>query len=731
MGAIGLPPVVVERQPPTARVDVEGSFGDPSGEERRCGVVGRSLSGSWLHSSEAPAAVPTRMTGRIRRRPGWPRRSATTRSRSARSTSPRASCWPRSTARPSKPRASRSCGPSSSGPGSSCSRRSPAVWSSSSRSTPARAAVLEPRRPTPAPTTSSGTNDALAELLAERRIAALAPRRRRTPTPSSSTRDTAEREDLRTLSDLAAVAARLTFGGPPECATRRSASTASTGLRVDVRRGRCPRRRRPAHPPGARQRRHRRRAAVHHRPGAQRRGPRRAERRPRPPAGRERHPARARRRGRPLGRTGRRPHRRRLRAPHHRRPARAQRAGRRPASRASPRSRPRGWPPRGCRDHRGADRRDDRRAPSSTPPPRCRRRSALAPAPTAIGRTAAAPAQHRAHRQASGSSRWAVLLAVVGRRAHLRRGSSASPTGSTRPSSGQIAELRTDWLTDVDDGIDRVGSGWAMTSCGFGLLVALMVFRRWRHLFTFLGELVVLEVIGQILYDAFARPRPFDVTIIGRWAGFSFPAPPVAVLTFVVVGIIYALVVAGRPRTIAKAVGGVMVAAVRRSPRCTSATYHPSDILFGVALAVGSRSTPSGSSRPNEVFPVTYRRGKTAHLDVGGRRGEAIRERVQDQLGLTVLDVKPVGLAGSGGSTPLLITRRRRSRHAAVREALRHEPRPRRPLVQARPDAPLRPPRGRGALPVGAPARAVRGLRAAPAAGRRHPDRRRPTGSSR
>ena len=56
---------------------------------------------------------------------------------------------------------------------------------------------------------------------------------------------------------------------------------------------------------------------------------------------------------------------------------------------------------------------------------------------------------------------------------------------------------------------------------------------------------------------------------------------------------------------------------------------------------------------PNEVFPVTYGGGKTAHLDVGGRRGEAVRQAVQDQLGLTVIEVKPVGLEGSGGSTPL------------------------------------------------------------------------------
>ena len=58
---------------------------------------------------------------------------------------------------------------------------------------------------------------------------------------------------------------------------------------------------------------------------------------------------------------------------------------------------------------------------------------------------------------------------------------------------------------------------------------------------------------------------------------------------------------------------------------------------------------------PNEVFPVAYGTGKSAHLDVTGLRGDAIRNAVQDQLGLTVVDIKPVGLAGSGGSTPLRI----------------------------------------------------------------------------
>jgi len=56
---------------------------------------------------------------------------------------------------------------------------------------------------------------------------------------------------------------------------------------------------------------------------------------------------------------------------------------------------------------------------------------------------------------------------------------------------------------------------------------------------------------------------------------------------------------------------------------------------------------------PNEAFPVVYRRGRSAHVDVTGRRGEAIRQAVRDQLGLTVLEIKPVGLESSAGSTPL------------------------------------------------------------------------------
>jgi hypothetical protein len=56
---------------------------------------------------------------------------------------------------------------------------------------------------------------------------------------------------------------------------------------------------------------------------------------------------------------------------------------------------------------------------------------------------------------------------------------------------------------------------------------------------------------------------------------------------------------------------------------------------------------------PEAAFPVSWKRGVTAHLDVSGRRGEAIRTAVAEQLGIDVVAIEPFGQEGSGGSTPL------------------------------------------------------------------------------
>jgi hypothetical protein len=214
--------------------------------------------------------------------------------------------------------------------------------------------------------------------------------------------------------------------------------------------------------------------------------------------------------------------------------------------------------------------------------------------------------------------------------------------------------VRTDWLTDLANWVDRVGSGWTPTFIAIAMLVTLLAFKRWRHLFTLLAGIVVIELIASISYAAFERPRPYGITILGRWAGYSLPAPPIVILTIAAMGITYTLVVPGRPRTIAKIVTAVVIA-IFAAAELYLAVYHPIDLASGVIVAVAVIVTAFRYFTPNDIFPVTYRPGKTAHVDIGGRRGEALRSAIQDQLGLTVLDVQPFGLEGSGGSTPLRI----------------------------------------------------------------------------
>ena len=81
----------------------------------------------------------------------------------------------------------------------------------------------------------------------------------------------------------------------------------------------------------------------------------------------------------------------------------------------------------------------------------------------------------------------------------------------------------------------------------------------------------------------------------------------------------------------------------------------PTDALLGAVIGVAVSVAAYRLFVPNEIFPVTYKRGRSAHLDVSGRRGEAIRQALADQLGLEALEVEPFGLSGSAGSTPLRI----------------------------------------------------------------------------
>jgi tRNA A-37 threonylcarbamoyl transferase component Bud32 len=117
---------------------------------------------------------------------------------------------------------------------------------------------------------------------------------------------------------------------------------------------------------------------------------------------------------------------------------------------------------------------------------------------------------------------------------------------------------------------------------------------------------------------------------------------------------LYVLVPQGRLRQVGKLVVGGAVAALSAS-LVYLAVQWPTDVLFGAVVGVTVPLVAFRLLAPNEVFPVTYRRGRAAHLDVGGRRGQAIHKALEDQLGIQVLEVKPFALEGSAGSTPLRV----------------------------------------------------------------------------
>ncbi|HEX8132085.1 MAG TPA: RIO1 family regulatory kinase/ATPase, partial [Actinomycetes bacterium] len=120
------------------------------------------------------------------------------------------------------------------------------------------------------------------------------------------------------------------------------------------------------------------------------------------------------------------------------------------------------------------------------------------------------------------------------------------------------------------------------------------------------------------------------------------------------VGMLYALIPQGRVRQAGKGVVAGIVALVALA-RLYLAVDTPTGVLVAIVIGVMIPLVAFRWLCPDEVFPVTYRRGRTAHLDVGGRRGEAIRRALHDQLGVIVEDVQPFALAGSAGSTPLRV----------------------------------------------------------------------------
>ena len=220
-----------------------------------------------------------------------------------------------------------------------------------------------------------------------------------------------------------------------------------------------------------------------------------------------------------------------------------------------------------------------------------------------------------------------------------------------------LAELRTDPLTSAMLTAQALGSQWTIRFVAWGTLAVLLAFRRFQHLAAYLAVVLAGSLLVSTAVLAVGRMRPAGMEILGRWSGYSHPSQRLAGLALVLAGATYTLLPAGRWRR-----RGVLAAAAALAVLAAANLYlavdHPTDVFSALALGWALPVVGFRLAVPEEVFPVSYGKGRRAHLNVGGRRGKAIKQALDYQLGLDVTAMEPFALEGSAGSTPLRLRAR-------------------------------------------------------------------------
>jgi len=216
-----------------------------------------------------------------------------------------------------------------------------------------------------------------------------------------------------------------------------------------------------------------------------------------------------------------------------------------------------------------------------------------------------------------------------------------------------FVDIRNNTLDSIMLVLHALGSAFFIRPIRWIAIAVLAGFRKWRILIGVLVAFVTVDVITRLLQLAVGRPRPL-VEIIGDWVGYSHPSRPMALLavTFAIVGL--ALIPKSRWRTYWFVATSVLIALLGIS-RMYLGVDHPTDVWIGWLVGPAVGVVVFQLIAPESVFPIHYGRGRSAHLDVTGRRGEAIRHALKDQLGVEVVSIEPFGLEGSGGSTPIRI----------------------------------------------------------------------------
>jgi len=216
-----------------------------------------------------------------------------------------------------------------------------------------------------------------------------------------------------------------------------------------------------------------------------------------------------------------------------------------------------------------------------------------------------------------------------------------------------IVDLRTDWLDPMMQWITAFATHWLNPLIAWPALIAALWFRRIRHALLLVATLSLVNGTVNLVAARILRPRPLGFEIIGDWEGFAQPSRTIANLAAVAVGATLTLVPLAHRRLANAATAAVLM--VVSFAMLYSAVLHPTDIVAGATVGIAFALVLFRALAPESVFPITYDGRKTAHLDVDGARGEAIRLGLARQLDIDAVDVHPVGLEGSAASTPLRI----------------------------------------------------------------------------
>src|SRR4029453_11381299 len=90
-------------------------------------------------------------------------------------------------------------------------------------------------------------------------------------------------------------------------------------------------------------------------------------------------------------------------------------------------------------------------------------------------------------------------------------------------------------------GVARIGSWWVLFTLMYGLVLVLLVLRRWRHLIVWLVVAALASYLIVGLAVIARRPRPFGVDLRSSWGGWALPSMQVAFLTMSLMTVLYTL----------------------------------------------------------------------------------------------------------------------------------------------------------------------------------------------